>query len=129
MRILALVTALSTMAAVSPGLAQQPERRLPELTPDHSPQQSVPMPGLSHDQEVTAINIVRVEELPQPDKARVESQLKDTSVDDLRELQTSIQASPIAVLMLAQNGADATQVVAATIDQTGTLTLVVQETA
>lgn len=129
MRTLMLVTALSTMAAISPGLAQQHEHRLPELTPDHSPQQSVPMPGLSTDQEVTAINIVRVEELPQPDKARVESQLKDTSVDDLRELQTSIQASPIAVLMLAQNGLDATQVVAATIDQTGTLTLVIQETA
>ncbi|WP_379062431.1 hypothetical protein ACHMW4_23445 [Mesorhizobium sp. UC22_110] len=129
MRILTLVTALSMMAASSPALAQQPARKLPEVTPDHSPQQSVPMPGLSPDQEVTAINIVRVEELPQPDKAQVETKLNDTSADELRELQTSIQASPMAVLMLAQNGLDATQVVAATIDQTGTLTLVIQETA
>ncbi|MFD9900582.1 hypothetical protein [Mesorhizobium sp. NPDC059025] len=129
MRILTLVATLSAMAAFSPALAQQPARKLPEVTPDHSPQQSVPMPGLSPDQEVTAINIVRIEELPQPDKAQVENKLNDTSVDELRELQTSIQASPVAVLMLAQNGLDATQVVAATIDQTGTLTLVIQETA
>ncbi|HEV2507162.1 MAG TPA: hypothetical protein VGV39_29085 [Mesorhizobium sp.] len=129
MRILTLVTALSVMAAFSPAWAQQSEQKLPELTPDHSPQQSVPMPGLSPDQEVTAINIVRVEELPQPDKAQVETKLNETSADELRELQTSIQASPMAVMMLAQNGLDATQVVAATIDQTGTLTLVIQETA
>lgn len=130
MRILTLVAALSAMAAFSPALAQEPDQKLPEqLTPDHSPQQSVPMPGLSPDQEVTAINIVRVEELPQPARAEVETRLNDTSADDLHELQTSIQASPVAVLMLAQNGLDPTQVVAATIDQTGTLTLVIQETA
>ncbi|QAZ42245.1 hypothetical protein C1M53_03930 [Mesorhizobium sp. Pch-S] len=87
------------------------------------------MPGLSPDQEVTAINIVRVEELPPPDKAQVETKLNETSVAELRELQTSIQASPMAVMMLAQSGLDATQVVAATIDETGTLTLVIQETA
>ncbi|PLP57618.1 hypothetical protein CYK37_18555 [Mesorhizobium loti] len=130
MRILTLVAALSVMAAFSPSVAQEPEQKLaPQVTPGHSPKQSLPMPGLSPDQEVTAINIVRVEELPQPDRAQVETRLKDTSVDDLRELQTSIQASPVAVLMLAQNGLDATQVVAATIDQSGTLTLVIQETA
>lgn len=129
MRILTLVTALSVMAAFSPASAQQPEQTLPELTPDHSPQQSVPMPGLSPDQEVTAINIVRVEELPQRDKAQVETKLDGTTVEELHQLQTSVQASPVAVLMLAQNGLDPTQVVAATIDQTGTLTLVIQETA
>lgn len=128
MRILTLVTALSVMAASAPAWAQ-PDQNLPEIAPDHSPQQSVPMPGLSPDQEVTAINIVRVEELPQPDKAQVETKLNQTSVAELHELQTSIQASPMAVMMLAQSGLDATQVVAATIDQTGTLTLVIQETA
>ncbi|MBR2691287.1 MAG: hypothetical protein IKE42_25830 [Aquamicrobium sp.] len=128
MRILTLVTALSVMAASAPALAQ-PDQKLPEIAPDHSPQQSVPMPGLSPDQEVTAINIVRVEELPPPDKAQVETKLNETSVAELRELQTSIQASPMAVMMLAQSGLDATQVVAATIDETGTLTLVIQETA
>ncbi|MCG7505953.1 hypothetical protein [Mesorhizobium retamae] len=126
---ISLVTALSVMAAFSPASAQQSEQKLPELTPDHSPQQSVPMPGLSPDQEVTAINIVRVEELPQPDKAQVETKLDGTTVEELHQLQTSVQASPVAVLMLAQNGLDPTQVVAATIDQTGTLTLVIQETA
>lgn len=129
MRILTLVAVLSVMAAFSPALAQQPDQKLPEVTPDHSPQQSVPMPGLSPDQEVTAINIVRVEELPQPDRGQVETRLNGTSASDLYELQTSIQASPVAVLMLAQNGFDTTQVVAATIDETGTLTLVIQETA
>ena len=130
MRILTLVAALSVMAAASQAMAQEPEQQLPgQQNPDQSPQQSVPMPGLSPDQEVTAINIVRVEELPQPARAEVETKLNDTSADDLRELQTSIQASPVAVMMLAQNGLDPTQVVAATIDQSGTLTLVIQETA
>ncbi|MFE0018925.1 hypothetical protein ACFWXH_29035 [Mesorhizobium sp. NPDC059054] len=130
MRILTLVAALSVMAAASPAMAQEPEQQLPgQQTPDQSPQPPAPMPGLSPDQEVTAINIVRVEELPQPARAEVETKLNDTSADDLRELQTSIQASPVAVMMLAQNGLDPTQVVAATIDQSGTLTLVIQETA
>lgn len=130
MRMLTLVAALFAMTAFSPAAAQEPGQKPPEqLTPDQPPQQSAPMPGLSPDQEVTAINIVRVEELPQPDRAQVETKLNDTSAADLHELQTSIQASPVAVMMLAQNGLDATQVVAATIDQSGTLTLVIQETA
>ena len=87
------------------------------------------MPGPAPEQNVTAIDIVRLEDLPPEVRGVVEAKLRDTSVDDLRELHSSVLSSPVAMTMLAQNGLDISQVVAAAVDPTGTLTLVIQDTA
>jgi hypothetical protein len=87
------------------------------------------MPGPAPEQSVTAIDIVRLEDLPPEVKGVIEATLRDTSVDDLRALHSSVQSSPVAMTMLAQNGLDISQVVAAAVDPTGTLTLVIQDTA
>ncbi|WP_230978694.1 MULTISPECIES: hypothetical protein [Phyllobacteriaceae] len=123
MRILTLVAALSVVAAVQPATAQAPTDELPAQPPAQQTPEAAP------DQNVTVINIVRLEDLPPQLKSVVETKLHETSANDLRELQASIQSSPAAMTMLAQNGLNVTQVVAAAVDPTGILTLVIQDTA
>jgi hypothetical protein len=111
------------IAAVQPATAQAPTDELPAQPPAQQTPEAAP------DQNVTVINIVRLEDLPQQLKTVVETKLHETSANDLRELQASIQSSPAAMTMLAQNGLNVTQVVAAAVDPTGILTLVIQDTA
>lgn len=121
MRIMTLIAALSVVASIQPTMAQGPTGELP----GQPPAQQAPSP----DQAITAINIVRFEDLPPQLKAMLEPKLNDTSVEDLRALHASIQESPAAMSMLAQNGLNVTQVVAAAVDPAGALTLVIQDTA
>jgi hypothetical protein len=122
MRILTLVAALSVIVG-TPATAQAPTDQHP------APPSMQQMPGPAPEQNVTAIDIVRLEDLPPEVRGVVEAKLRDTSVDDLRELHSSVLSSPVAMTMLAQNGLDISQVVAAAVDPTGTLTLVIQDTA
>jgi len=117
MRILTLVAVLSVVA-VQPAMAQAPTDELPAQTPEAAP-----------DQNVTVITIVRLEDLPPQLKTVVETKLHETSANDLREVKASIQTSPAAMTILAQVGLNVTQVVAAVVDPTGILTLVIQDTA
>jgi hypothetical protein len=126
MRLPTLVAALSVVAGIHSAMAQGPTNALPaqppaQQGPDSSPDQS--------EQEVTTISIVRFEDLPPKVKAVIETKLNDTSASDLNELRTSLQRSPEAMTMLAQNGLNVTQVVAAAVDSDGALTLVIQDTA
>ena len=121
MRILTLIAALSVIPSTGMTTAQEPA---PEL-PGQPPGLQAPEP----EQGIRAINIIRFEDLPPQVRNVVESKLDEASVEDLRELHTSIQDSPAAMTMLAQNGLNVTQVVAAALDPTGMLTLVIQDTA
>ncbi|TGV55047.1 hypothetical protein EN784_31740 [bacterium M00.F.Ca.ET.141.01.1.1] len=51
-----------------------------------------------------------------------------TTADDLRALQNSIDGSQQATAALTQNGLNSSQVIAANVDGDGTLTLVIQTT-
>lgn len=126
MRTLTLVAALSVVAGIYPAMAQGPANTLPA----QPPAQQAPGPSSDQpEQEVTTISIVRFEDLPPTDKAVIETKLNDTSASDLSELHASLQTSPEAMTMLAQNGLNVTQVVAAAVDSEGALTLVIQDTA
>lgn len=122
MRILTLVAALSVVAGVHPAMAQGSTNALPAQPPAQE------APG-QPEQDVTTISIVRLEDLPPRVKAVIETKLNDTSASDLNELHASLQTSPEAMTMLAQNGLNVTQVVAAAVDPNGALTLVIQDTA
>lgn len=65
---------------------------------------------------MTTIGIVRVKVLPPRFKAVIETKLNDTSASDLNELHASPQTSPEAMRMLAQNGLNVTQLMAAAVD-------------
>jgi hypothetical protein len=69
-----------------------------------------------------------MEDLPPDIKAQAEAVVTQTSAEDLRILQSSIDASPQATSALAANGLNSTQVVAANVDGDGTLTLIIQTT-
>ncbi|MGS1097413.1 hypothetical protein ACVCNR_23015 (plasmid) [Aquamicrobium terrae] len=123
MRNVTLIAALSVVASIQPTMAQGPTDELPGQPPAQQTPETLP------DQTIIAITIVRFEDLPPRLKTMVEAKLNDTSVDDLRALHASIEDSPEAMTMLAQNGLNVTQVVAAAVDPAGALTLVIQETA
>lgn len=126
MRILTLIAALSVVAGINPAMAQGPTNGLPAQPPV---QQAPDQPEQDAEQDVTTISIVRFEDLPPRVKAVIETKLNDTSASDLNELHASLQTSPEAMTILAQNGLNVTQVVAAAVDSDGALTLVIQDTA
>jgi hypothetical protein len=121
MRILTLVAALSAVVCLQPAMAQEPM----DDRPGQPPAQQTPGPA----SKITSINIVRFEDLPPQARSVVEAKLNETSADELRSLHASIGASRQVLTLLAQNGLDVTQVVAAALDPEGGLTLVIQDTA
>ena len=128
MRMLTIIAALSGLALVQPIHAQTTDQQLPQIAPT-APET---LPDLTvHDQgfsEFTDVAIVAVEDLPPEIKAQAEAVITQTSADDLRRLQSSIDASPQATSALRANGLNSSQVVAANIDGDGILTLIIQPT-
>lgn len=138
MRILTTIAALSGLALAQPIHAQSTDPQLPQIAPpapealpDPSlpalPDQGLPDQGFT-DQNFTGIAIVALEDLPPELKTQAEAVITQTSVEDLLTLQSSIDASPQAASVLAANGLDSSQVVAANIDGDGMLTLIIQTT-
>ncbi|WP_287293321.1 hypothetical protein [Mesorhizobium sp.] len=144
MRIFTTIAALSGLALAQPIHAQSTDPQLPQIappapealpdpslpnqTPDQAlPDQALPDQGFT-DQNFTGIAIVALEDLPPELKTQAEAVITQTSVEDLLTLQSSIDASPQAASVLAANGLDSSQVVAANIDGDGMLTLIIQTT-
>ncbi|MER9681703.1 hypothetical protein NKJ23_20625 [Mesorhizobium sp. M0184] len=139
MRLSTTIATLSALALASPVYAQSvgPELAPVPPTPQTLPEQATPE-GTTPDQTTpdqafsaqnfTAVTIVAMEDLPPDIKAQAEAVVTQTSAEDLRILQSSIDASPQAASALAANGLNSTQVVAANIDGDGTLTLIIQTT-
>lgn len=135
MRILTTIAALSGLALAQPIHAQSTDPQLPQIAPPAPealpdptlPDQAVPDQGFT-DQNFTGIAIVALEDLPPELKTQAEAVITQTSVEDLLTLQSSIDASPQAASVLAANGLDSSQVVAANIDGDGMLTLIIQTT-
>ncbi|TIL58672.1 MAG: hypothetical protein E5Y79_18215 [Mesorhizobium sp.] len=144
MRILTTIAALSGLALAQPINAQSTDPQLPQIAPpapealpdpslpDQTPDQALPDQALPDqgftDQNFTGIAIVALEDLPPELKTQAEAVITQTSVEDLLTLQSSIDASPQAASVLAANGLDSSQVVAANIDGDGMLTLIIQTT-
>lgn len=140
MRLSTTIATLSALALASPVYAQSvgPELApVPPTAPQTLPEQATPQ-GTTPDQATpddafsaqnfTAVTIVAMEDLPPDIKAQAEAVVTQTSAEDLRILQSSIDASPQAASALTANGLNSTQVVAANIDGDGTLTLIIQTT-
>ncbi|RWP42868.1 MAG: hypothetical protein EOR04_09790 [Mesorhizobium sp.] len=139
MRMLTTIAALSGLALAQPIHAQSTDPQLPQIAPpapealpdpslpNQTPDQALPDQGFT-DQNFTGIAIVALEDLPPELKTQAEAVITQTSVEDLLTLQSSIDASPQAASVLAANGLDSSQVVAANIDGDGMLTLIIQTT-
>jgi hypothetical protein len=117
--------ALTSLAFAQPVDTQHPPvaPQTPQTAPESLPDQDF------SDQKFTSVAIVAIEDLPPEVRSQVEAVINQTSAEDLRILQSSIDASPQAVSALAMNGLNSSQVVAVNIDENGTLTLIIQATA
>lgn len=125
MRTLMIIGILSALTLVFPGSAQSQETNVPS--------DASPVPELSPRQDISEMNfttvaIVAVEDLPPQIRPKVEAVITQTSKQELSTLQGSISASPQVTSLLAANGLDASQVVAANLDDNGILTLIIQTT-
>ncbi|MBZ9809948.1 MULTISPECIES: hypothetical protein [unclassified Mesorhizobium] len=120
---------LAAFASALPAHAQSQNAPLPPAAPapEAVPDQTGPDQGITG-QTFTNVAIVALADLPPDLKAKVETVVAQTSQEDLHVLQSSVSASPEASSVLAANGLDASEVVAANIDGNGTLTLIIQTT-
>ncbi|MGB3644040.1 MAG: hypothetical protein WBG88_03705 [Mesorhizobium sp.] len=98
--------------ATTPQAPAQPPAASPDATP-----------------KVQRINVVDVSELPQDTQKQVEQVVAKASAENLKQLRTSIEATPEAKAALDAKGATAAQVVATAMGTDGTLTLITKKSS
>lgn len=77
--------------------------------------------------QIKAVSIVDVSDLPADSQTQISQIEADRSEDQLEALQSSIEGSPALVDALEKQGATPSDVVAASLSQTGTLTIVTRK--
>lgn len=95
-------------------------------TPQTSSQPPVDAPDATAP-TIQRVNVVDVSELPQETQDQVDQLVAQTSADNLKQLQTSIDATPEAKAALEAKGASSSQVVATSMGTDGTLTLITKK--
>ena len=114
-----LITAIATTAlALSTALAAQAQSPKPQ-----QPQQQ----GQSSSPTIRSVNVVDVSELPPETKSQVDATAAKTTESDLKGLRSSIDKSPEITKALASKGAKSSDVIVASLDQQGLLTLVTKK--
>jgi hypothetical protein len=120
MRILTTFAVLTSLAAASSAYAQsQSPRRQPVETP---------APDAEPAQRFTKVEIVDLKDLPPATQTQVNAAIAKTKAEDLQSLRSSIDAIPQASSALKAKGLSSSQVVAANVDDKGTLTLITKVT-
>ncbi|MDN5928605.1 MAG: hypothetical protein L0I29_16170, partial [Hyphomicrobiales bacterium] len=76
---------------------------------------------------ITVVNVVDVEQLPPETKTQVDKFVAKEGNDGLQKLRQSIDSTPEAKSALQQKGMTSEQVVAASLDEKGTLTLITKK--
>jgi hypothetical protein len=115
------LTALSILAFTATAQAQSPA---PQRGPDEAPASDTqaPMPRL------TKVEIVEFTELPVRAQNQVDAVIATMKQEDLQKLHQSIDAIPEASQALKAKGVNTSQVVVASLDEQGTLTLITKST-
>ncbi|MHA6645588.1 hypothetical protein [Mesorhizobium sp. A623] len=125
MRVPTIAVFLSAWILPTPVFAQQsPGSQFPSAT---TAPKAIPDDSLA-EQNFTSVAIVALEDLPSQIRPQVEAVVNQTTHEELYVLQSSVDAWPPVAAALAANGLNSSQVVAANIDDDGTLTLIVQTT-
>jgi len=122
MLVLGLPVQARSMSPQSPPAVEPP-------LPGYPSTQGPPDQGLFDlDESFTRVAVIAMDDLPSDLRTQAEAIVAQTSADDLRALQNSIDGSLQATAALAANGLNSSQVVAANVDGDGTLTLIIQAT-
>jgi hypothetical protein len=111
----------SAMALALPAAAGAQQQPAPS---GQAPAQQAPSTGAP---TITVVNVVDVEQLPPETKTQVDQFVAKQGDDGLQRLRQSIDATPEAKSALQQKGMTSKQVVAASLDKEGTLTLITKK--
>jgi hypothetical protein len=118
-----LAAGAALLFATAAGAQQQPAPQ-PEQ-PSTQPEQQAP----STTPTIQSINIVDIEQLPQETQAQVNTIVSQRSDADLQKLRSSIDATPQVKSALEAKGLSSAQVIAASLDDKGALTLITKKKA
>jgi len=113
-----LASAMALALSASAGAQQQPAPTSPAQT------QQAPSTGAP---TITVVNVVDVDQLPPETKTQVDAFVAKQGDDGLQKLRQSIDSTPEAKSALQQKGMTSQQVVAASLDDNGTLTLITKK--
>jgi hypothetical protein len=114
-----LASAMTVALSVAAG-AQQP------ASPGPAQSQTQQAPGTGAP-TITVVNVVDVDQLPPETKTQVDAFVAKQGDDGLQKLRQSIDSTPEAKSALQQKGMTSQQVVAASLDDNGTLTLITKK--
>ena len=115
-----LASAMTLALSAAAGAQQQP------ASPSPAPAQTQQTPNTGAP-TITVVNIVDVEQLPPETKTQVDQYVAKQGNDGLQKLRQSIDSTPEAKSALQQKGMTSEQVVAASLDDNGTLTLITKK--
>jgi hypothetical protein len=121
-KITMLAAGAALLLATAAGAQQQPAPQAPApAAPETQQQQKAPT--------IQNINVVDIEQLPKETQERVNEAIAGRTEADLKQLQGSIDARPDIKSALEAKGMSSTQVIAASLAQDGTLTLITKKKA
>ena len=111
----ASLTLIGTLAAnAQSSSTQQAPAQAPAAAPETTP-------------KIQRFNVVDVSELPQDTQKQVEQVMAQSNEDSLKQLRSTIEATPEAKAALDAKGATSEQVVATAMGTDGTLTLITKK--
>ncbi len=111
--------AAAALAFTPVAFAQQAPTQPPAAAP--APQANPATP------DIQSVSIVDITELPAPTQAEVNEQVSKSSQAELKQLRDNIDANPDIKAALTANGVTSEQVVAVSMAQNGTLTLITKK--
>lgn len=115
LKTLFLASAMTLTLSVAAGAQQQPAPA--------SPAPAQPAPSATAP-KISAVNVVDVDQLPPDTKTEVDQFVAKQGDDGLKKLRQSVDSTPEAKSALEQKGMTSQEVVAASLGNDGTLTLI-----
>lgn len=122
MRMIAILAAGAALTFAGAANAQAPSAQQPAAPPAAASQS-----GPSNGPGITQVNVVDIQELPEATQTQVNNVVAQSNEADLKNLRSSLDASPQIKAALQAKGAAADHVIAASMGADGTLTLVTKK--
>ena len=115
-----------TLLAICSTLALAPAAAFAQTQPAQQPAEA-PQSAQAPAPTIQKVNIVALQELPADDQSQINKQAEAATEQDYASLRNSIDAIPQVVAALETKGLTSADVVAASMGQDGTLTLITKK--
>ncbi|RWA98489.1 hypothetical protein [Mesorhizobium sp.] len=120
---ISLAAAATLLLATAASAQQQPAPQ-----PAEPPASPAPAPGAQPQAPaIQTVNVVDIEELPKETQTKVNEVIAKRGEDGLQKLRSSIDATPQVKSALEAKGLTSAQVIAASMDANGSLTLITKK--